>query len=44
MDYAKVKFGEDDLSLLMLPEKDLLHEIGGRYLAGPNTGSGRYSV
>jgi hypothetical protein len=40
MDYAKVKFGEDDLSLLMLPEKDLLHEIGGRYLA---TGSFAYS-
>ena len=33
MDYTKVNFGKDDLSLLTLPEKNLLHEIGGRCLA-----------
>ena len=33
MDYAKVKFTEADLDFLDVPEKDLLHEIGGLYLA-----------
>lgn len=33
MDYAKVKFTEEDLGLLKIPDKEALHEIGGLYLA-----------
>ena len=33
MDYAKVKFTEEDLGLLKIPDKEVVHEIGGRYLA-----------
>ena len=40
MDYAKAKFVEEDLNVLTLPEKGLLHEIGGHYLT---TGSFDYS-
>jgi len=40
MDYAKAKFVEEDLNVLTLPEKGLLHEIGGHYLT---TGGFDYS-
>lgn len=45
MDYAKVRFTEEDLGLLESPEKELVHKIGALYLAtGDITHSNRISL
>lgn len=36
MDYAKVKFTDDDLDLLESPAQEILHEVGGLYLVSGN--------